>query len=70
MKKGPLAKPEIVDRQFKAPVVAPGETVSGFFYYFVGTSRDPLVDSTIYMTGLKNMQSNQELFFFEIPLAE
>lgn len=70
VKKGPLAKPEIVDRQFKAPVVAPGETVSGFFYYFVGTDRDPLVDSTIYMTGLKNMQTNQELFFFEIPLKE
>ena len=70
VKKGPLAKPEIVDRQFKAPVVAPGETVSGFFYYFVGTERDPLVDSTIYMTGLRNMQTNQDLFFFEIPLAE
>ena len=70
VKKGPLAKPEIVDRQFKAPVVAPGETVSGFFYYFVGKDRDPLVDSTIYMTGLQNMQTNQELFFFEIPLAE
>ena len=69
-KKGPLAKPEIVDRQFKAPVVAPGETVSGFFYYFVGTDRDPLVGSTIYMSGLKNMQTNQDLFYFEIPLAE
>ncbi len=69
-KKGPLAKPEIVDRQFKAPVVAPGETVSGFFYYFVGKSRDPVEDSTLYITGLKNMQTNQELFFFEIPLTE
>ena len=70
VKKGPLAKPEIVDRQFKAPVVAPGETVSGFFYYFVGTERDPLVNSTIYITGLKNMQTNQDLFYFEVPLAE
>ena len=70
VKKGPLAKPEIVDRQFKAPVVAPGETASGFFYYFVGTDRDPLASSTIYMSGLKNMQTNQDLFYFEIPLAE
>jgi hypothetical protein len=70
VKKGPLAKPEIMDRQFKAPVVAPGETASGFFYYFVGAESDPLKDSTIYMSGLKNMQTSQDLFYFEIPLAE
>jgi hypothetical protein len=69
-KKGPLAKPEIVDRQFKAPIVAPRESASGFFYYFVGTERDPLEGSTIYLSGLKNMQTNQELFYFEIPLSE
>jgi hypothetical protein len=70
VKKGPLARSEIVDRQFKAPVVAPGESANGFFYYFVGNDRDPLKDSTIYMSGLKNMQTNQDLFYFEIPLAE
>ncbi|MCB1021915.1 MAG: hypothetical protein H6509_03630 [Bryobacterales bacterium] len=70
VKKGPLAKQEIIDRQFKAPVVAPGQTASGFFYYFVGRDQDPLKGSTIYMSGLKNMQTGQDLFYFEVPLAE
>lgn len=70
VKRGPLARPEIVERQFKAPVVAPGETASGFFYYHVGRDRDPLSGATIYLSGLRDMTSGQELFYFEISLEE
>lgn len=68
VKKGPLARQEFSDREFSAPVVPPGETVSGFFYFDIGTGRDPLTGA-IYVAGLNNMSTSQELFYFEIPLG-
>ena len=46
----------------------PGETVSGFFYFDIGTGHDPLAGA-IYVAGLNNMSTGQDLFYFEIPLG-
>lgn len=68
VKKGPLARQDFSDREFSAPVVLPGETVGGFFYFDIGMGNDPL-SGAIYVAGLNNMSTGQELFYFEIPLA-
>jgi hypothetical protein len=68
VKKGPLARQEFSDREFSAPVLLPGETVSGFLYFDIGMGRDPLAGA-IYVAGLNNMSTGQELFYFEIPLV-
>ena len=39
---------------------------SGFFYFQTGFMRS----STLYISGLKDAKSGEELFYFEIPLAE
>jgi hypothetical protein len=66
VKKGPLAKPEITQREFHAPVVAPNSTASGFFYYRTGTG--PLTGTTMYISGIRDMSAGSDLFYFEIPL--
>lgn len=66
VKKGPLAKPEITQRAFQAPVVAPKSTASGFFYYHPKTS--PLAGSAMYISGIRDMTTGGDLFYFEIPL--
>jgi len=68
VKKGPLARQEFSDREFSAPVLLPGETVSGFFYFDIGMGSDPLAGASIYVAGLNNMTTGQELFYFEVPL--
>jgi len=67
VKKGPLAKPEVTDSGFVAPVVAPGETASGFFFYDAANLGDPTEGGSLYITGLKNLSTGKELFYFEIP---
>ena len=67
-KKGPLAKPEITQREFKAPVVPPETSVNGFFYYQTGNEGDPVSGASIYISGIRDMTTAQELFYFEIPL--
>ena len=69
LKKGPLAKPEITGREFKAPVIAPHTSASGFFYYDTGTQSDPIPGANIYISGIRNLNTGKELFYFEIPLA-
>ena len=68
VKKGPLAKTSISDREFKAPVLAPHSTVSGFFYYATGTQPDPIPGAAMYLSGIRNLRTGQDLFYFEIPL--
>jgi hypothetical protein len=69
VKKGPLARQEFSDREFSVPVVLPGETAGGFFYFDIGTGPDPLAGASIYVAGLNNMSTGQELFYFEVPLG-
>lgn len=67
VKKGPLSHQAYSDREFSAPIVLPGETVSGFFYFDIGMGNDPL-SGAIYVAGLNDMTTGQDLFYFEIPL--
>jgi hypothetical protein len=68
VKKGPLAAEIITQREFVAPVVLPHSSASGFFYYLTGSDPDPVPGSTMYITGITNLSTKEELFFFEIPL--
>ena len=62
--KNVLASPELEQRAFAAKVLPPGEKAFGFFYFQTGV-RNP---SQLYITGLQDAATNQELFYFEIPL--
>lgn len=68
VKKGPLADEIISQRAFSAPVVAPRSSASGFFFYLTGSEPDPVPGSMMYISGLRNLTSGEELFYFEIPL--
>lgn len=70
LKKGPLAKPEIAQRAFKAPIIPPQSAVSGFFYYMTGREPDPIPGGSIYLSGVKDLTTGQELFYFEIELKK
>jgi hypothetical protein len=65
-KKNPLAEWEIEGRAFAAKMLPPGQSASGFFYFQTGFMRS----STLYVSGIKDTKSGEELFYFEIPLAE
>ncbi len=67
-KKGPLAKPELALREFNAPVLPPGSSASGFFYFDVGLGESPTDGASMYLTGLRNLSTGRELFYFEIGL--
>jgi hypothetical protein len=63
-KKNPLNAWEVEGRAFAAKTLPPGESASGFFYFQAGLQRG----STIYISGLAEAATGQELFYFEIPL--
>jgi hypothetical protein len=67
-RKGPLSGWEMVGREFKAPVVPPRSSVSGFFYYRTGTEPDPIPGSAMYISGIRDLTTGQQLFYFEIPM--
>ena len=68
VKKGPLARPEIAGRAFRAPVVPPRSSVGGFFYYQTGTESNPIPGAAIYISGIRNLNTGRDLFYFEISL--
>jgi hypothetical protein len=63
-KKSPLDIWEIEGRAFRAPLLRPGESASGFFY-FQTTHRN---GSALYVTGIREAATGKGLFYFEIPL--
>jgi hypothetical protein len=66
-KKNPLLNSwELVGRAFSARMVPPGESVNGFFYFH--TQLQP--GARLYLNGLSEAQSGNELFYFEIPLTK
>lgn len=67
VKKGPLDRPEITRHEFRAPIVAPKSTASGFFFYQMGTDSS-LEGASAYISGIVNISTGRELFYFEIPL--
>ncbi len=68
VKKGPLAKPEITESGFRAPVLAPGQSSHGFYFYNVGDVEGALDGATIYISGIWNLSTGHEFFYFEIAL--
>jgi hypothetical protein len=64
--KNPLSAWEIEGRAFVAKMLPAGQTASGFFYFQTGLQRG----ATLYLNGLADATSGQELFYFEIPLEE
>jgi hypothetical protein len=63
--KQPLSEWEIEGRAFAAEMIPPGESASGFFYFQTGHR----TGSTLFVSGLRDAASNQELIYFELPLA-
>ncbi len=63
-KKNPLSAWEIEGRGFAAKMLPAGQSASGFFYFQTGLQRG----ATLYLSGLVDAASGQELFYFEIPL--
>jgi len=51
---------------FAAKMLPPGQSASGFFYFQTGFMRS----STLFVSGLKDAKSGEEIFYFEIPLTE
>ena len=65
-KKNPLNAPEIVIRAFSAKVLPPGDSANGFFYF--EAKREP--GDKIYLNGLRDARSAQEIFYFEFSLDQ
>ena len=63
-KKNPLDAWEIEGRAFAAKMLPAGQTASGFFYFQTGLQRG----ATLYLSGLAEAGTGQELFYYEIPL--
>jgi hypothetical protein len=63
--KQPLGEWEIEGRAFAAEMIPPGESASGFFYFQTGHR----TGSSLFVSGLRDAASNQELIYFELPLA-
>lgn len=63
--KNPLNAWEIPGLAFSARMVPAGESVHGFFYF--QSRLEP--NSKLYLTGLSEAKSGNELFYFEIPLT-
>ncbi len=62
--KNPLAAFEIESRAFLAKMLPPHDSASGFFYY--NSASHP--GSTLYITGIVEASTGQELFYFEVPV--
>jgi|HigsolmetaAR201D_1030396.scaffolds.fasta_scaffold04313_4 hypothetical protein len=62
--KNPLQIYEIEGRAFTAKMLPPGESAHGFVYFHT-THRN---DSVLYITGIYEASTGNELFYFEIPL--
>lgn len=59
---------EIIEREFVARMVPPRASAHGFFYFRVGGARDRVPGSKLYITGIRDARTGQELFYFEINL--
>lgn len=63
-KKNELTAIELDQRSWGAKMLPPGESANGFFYF--QAVHEP--GAKIYITGIRNAATGQELFYFEIPL--
>jgi len=65
-KKNPLNAPQIVERAFAAKMLPPGDSTSGFFYF----EAKPEPGDKLYLNGLRDTPSGQEMLYFEFPLGK
>jgi hypothetical protein len=65
-KKNPLNTPELVIRAFAAKMVPPGDSASGFFYF----EAHPEAGDKIYLNGVRDARTQEEIIYFEFPLAK
>ena len=65
-KKNPLNTPEIVIRAFAAKMLAPGDSASGFVYF----EAHPEAGDKLYVNGLRDARTQQELLYFEFGLVQ
>ena len=65
-KKNPFNAPEVEARAWAAKMIAPGETAAGFFYFQTRHT----TSSRLYLTGIFEPASNQELYYYEIPFGQ
>ena len=64
-KKGnPLASPEVTDRAFSAKMLPPKDSTSGFFFF----EARPEPGDKLYVSGIKDARSGEEIMYFEFPL--
>ncbi len=63
--KNPLQSPVIIERAFSAKMLPPGESAYGFVYFQTGHTRT----AKLYITGITEAQTSQELFYVEVPLG-
>jgi hypothetical protein len=63
-KKNPLDAQQIQDRAFAAKMLPPGEIATGFVY-FQALYRE---NAILYITGIKDPATGQDLFFIEVPV--
>lgn len=69
VKKGPLDRPEITQNEFRAPILTPKSTASGFLYFFTGTNQT-LAGASAYISGIFDLSTGRDVFYFEIPLGK
>lgn len=65
VKKSKLNDPVIEERAFAAKMIAPGETASGFVYFWTSFHGQ----TTVTLSGLRDALASQDLFFFEVPVS-
>ncbi|MDP9171513.1 MAG: hypothetical protein M3N54_12915 [Acidobacteriota bacterium] len=63
--KNPLAEWEVEGRSFSAKMIPPGQSASGFVYFQAPTNSNA---SSLYISGLVNASTSQDLYYFEVPL--
>jgi hypothetical protein len=63
-KKNPLESQQVQGWSFAAQMLPPGESAYGFIYFNSAYWKE----SVIYITGIYEAATGQELFYFEIPL--
>ena len=59
-------EPMISAKAFVAPAVQAGDRAQGFFYFRIARNRIP--GSKIYIRGIRDARTGQELLYFEISL--
>jgi hypothetical protein len=64
--KSPLGEWEIEGRAFSAKMIPAGQSASGFVYFHTPDSSDA---ASVYISGLVNAASGNQLYYFEIPLS-